>query len=574
MKRGRLRIIDAHDYTIHEVLKNNEIFKIPHYQRRYSWSKEQLDEFWDDLIGLDEGEDHFFGTILLITQPSVTGKYVKKEVVDGQQRLTTILILLCVLRDIFEDEGRERLVDAIKSDYLYSRKGEMEKVSKLIPGDLDLDSYDIILRKLDDIKNIQNKNISDVYQFFRDRINESELTPKQIFDRVVYQLKVVLIETESERFGYRLFETMNDRGLPLTPVDLIKNYLLSVASMRGERTINSIKNLWGETIKNLSGLNEVAFFRRHLMSTKIPETSGKVTRTELYGRVKEIVEKGVDLEGFVRDIRNQSKLYSKICNQKIDFYSTSMNIKINTHLRNLDAIRASPSYTLILRAFRENLESGILDTRDIIEILKIIETFSIRRTICGLTTAPLDAIYNHLTLNSFEKENPIDYIRKYLSDPDRMPSDDSFKKSFARGEYRNNDQTKYILDTIEEEHFRHGGTKIKGRYDVWIEHIMPIGVFSKRIKRYESWKDYLGIDEKTFDENKNKIGNLTLLEKKPNIQASDKPFEEKKKYYTPEKTDMKMTHQICSYDDWGVDQIKRRSEESAEIAAKIWTLKV
>lgn len=129
----KLKIKDAKDYLIATVLRNNHIFKIPHYQRRYSWDYDQWNDFWNDLITLEEGEEHFLGTILLITESDVTGAYTAKEVVDGQQRLMTISLLLCVIKNYLISQGKSDFAKELANYYLYSKKPGMEQVQKLQP---------------------------------------------------------------------------------------------------------------------------------------------------------------------------------------------------------------------------------------------------------------------------------------------------------------------------------------------------------------------------------------------------------------------------------------------------------
>lgn len=551
----------AQDLSIDRFLRTSEVLVVPDYQRRYSWGKRQLNDFWQDLVELKERQTHFFGSILVITHHHTLGDYNIQEIVDGQQRLATISILLSIFSDYFGKNGKIDLAKDIENHYLYSKKPGKSQRQKLELGDLDSESYLKIINA--DKNGIPSKKLFDAYDFFAKKIKVHD-DPEGIFHKLVDQMIIVLIETFSDLNAFRLFETLNDRGLPLTPADKIKNHLLRVASERTDKTAKNVKKLWSQTLRNLTGLGIVPFFRRYLMSAGSPDVVvvGKIADTGLYDRIKQILADGFDIEELAKDMQDQSKLYKKICGHSIDLYSDPRNVEINNHLANILAIRAATSYTLLLRAFRK-----IQEPRDITRILEIIEIFALRRIICRWSTANLDTIYNHLALNAFKKLDPVAYITRYLQD--RMPKDPEFEASFSgSNRFRNNNQTRYILSKIEEEHFGHGGKKIGNPYKVHIEHIMPSGVFS--YKKYKAWRRKIK-DEETHDKFKSRVGNLTLLESRPNIQASNKPFKEKKKHYTADKTDMMMTHGLLEYDDWGVKEIEERSVKMAKIATTIWS---
>jgi len=247
-------------------------------------------------------------------------------------------------------------------------------------------------------------------------------------------------------------------------------------------------------------------------------------------------------------------------------FHSRKNQEINLHLRNLSDIGATTSYTLLLRAFNEFKD----DPQKIIELLKFIETFAIRRIICEKPTGELDNIYNRAAIDSFKQEDPLGYIKE--SFVEHMPDDEEFKKYFTNRDFASNSQTRYILNTLEEIYFSHGAyPSIQvNRFSVHIEHIMSRKF---RMSEYESWISYLGIDEQTHDKYVDKIGNLTLLEERPNIVASNKPFDAKKEFYDKDVTAFHMTHELLDYDEWNIEQIKERSINLASVASNIWDLR-
>ena len=176
----------------------------------------------------------------------------------------------------------------------------------------------------------------------------------------------------------------------------------------------------------------------------------------------------------------------------------------------------------------------------------------------------LEAINNYRT-----KDNPLKFIRELFKK--NSPNDSKFKDSFKENDFRQNDQTKYILECLEDERTNNTKEKfIADRTNVHIEHIMPLTITtSKSKKEFGDWEIYLGGDKNKQPDFVSKIGNLTLLGAKLNIIASNNPFEEKKKNYN--KSSIEITKDLCLFKDWKVKEIEERSERLSEKATKIWS---
>lgn len=548
------------------LVQKSNIFQIPPYQRRFSWEIKHLCDLWNDVNTLKKDDKHFLGAIVVITHPHSPTGTNPLEIVDGQQRLTAVSILLCVIRDYFKENDKDKIAQTINQDFLNILTMEREIIGpKLELGNLDFSDYKKIMKSnLDDI---ENTRIFDAYEFFMEQIEELDdiSKVKEFYNKLLKNIICVIISVDEDSDAYRLFETLNIRGLSLSPIDLIKNYLFRICNEMGDKNLMEVKEIWGKIITNLEQKNvdEIRFFRQYIMSSKKPETSEKITEKRLYKKFQQIINSNeIDVLKYIRDIRQHSELYKKICQCNIDLFDTRYNNEINLHLQYLSDIRAVTSYTLLLRVFKD-----LDNSKDILKIIELIETFAIRRIICKRQTGELDTFYNHLAINAFKQDAPIKYIKNYLME--RLPDDEEFKKSFTGNDFDNNSQTRYILNKLEEQAYSKGRypSKIINRFGVHIEHIM-----SRKLqkKEYESWIDYLGIDDDTHDKYVNRIGNLTLLEESLNIGASNKPFIGKKKHYSPKETEFAMTHDLLNYRRWSVNQIKKRSIELADKALNIW----
>ncbi|MBL7127915.1 MAG: DUF262 domain-containing protein [Ignavibacteria bacterium] len=572
-----MKIRDTDDGSILQFLTKQEKILVPEYQRRYSWKEKHWRDIWKDINDLKKDEDHFLGTLTFVGETASQGRTNKFEIVDGQQRVTTIFIMLCALRDFYEEKKKtdvknhKELDNKIKKidQYLWLFDSvNNEKVDlKLELGNLDHDSYSKLVES--NIEYVDNVLIKDAYVFFYKKLESSDdLQIDEFHRKLLYNVRYASITFEEDSGAYRLFEILNNRGLALTPTDLIKNHLFRVCFEKGLIGTKVVKRLWSDIIKNLDGILDVRFFRQYLMSSKKFPVNEKVTSNKLYNEhFKKIIDKNSNIEELLHDIEKASSLYNKMYYKKIDNFNITMNERVNEKLKELSTI-GDVGFTLLLRVFNE-LKNEIKDSEQIIKIIEIINILLLRRSICGWSTSEHDTIFNHLAQNAFKKDNPLEYIIKYLKNSKYMPDDNTFINEIKKAKFKTNNRTRYILSQIEESHYGRGGRKVQDRYLVHIEHIMPqrLGELGKK------WLKYANMTKAEHEKYKNKIGNLTLLEKKPNIAASNLLYDEKMKLYTSKKTEMVMTNKILDIKKWDKVSIEKRGEDLARIIAKIWKLK-
>ncbi|MFB6200400.1 MAG: DUF262 domain-containing protein [Halorhabdus sp.] len=555
------------------LFESNDQFIIPSYQRRYSWEDDQIDDLWKDLQKIEsDEEDHFFGTVVFMARSSAHAA-TQYDIVDGQQRITTVSVLLCAIRDYLDEQFPEEKVESRienidQSLWLVDRDDQRQGL-RLKLGNLDEDSYADLIKGHPE--EVENENIANAYDTFTQRIGSiGDLEDiKKLHDRILDQLIYVAITVEQHSDAYQLFEAMNNRGLSLSPIDLMKNYLLMQASKR-EVDEDRIEDLWGDVIENidqLSGINSpgITFFRQYFMASDQYGVNEKITTNKLYEPTfTETVEKVSDIETLMEDIRDKSNLYRKLIEQDIDLFDGTANHEIERLLKDAKIVSITP-FTLFLRAFSETDDQSTLK-----QVIEKSNVLMLRRQICDRSTGPHDTMFNHLAQEMFETEDPLAYMDEYLESEDRIPSDGQFKQYFGRESFRRSDRTKYILSKIEEQHYGQGGKRVsQSRYEVHIEHILPERPGQNLS---ELWLEKFDISDDDHEEYKKRIGNLTLLESDPNIRASNRTLEKKQDYYTEEATDFKMTHELQGMERWDTESIRERSERLAEIAVDIWSL--
>lgn len=575
----------------------NEQFSIPAYQRRYAWGQRQQRELFDDVRLLPAGDTHLLGTVLFLSathSPHIT----QMELVDGQQRITTITVLLLVLANRFEMDGDEETAKEIRK--LLQCKGVDRKIHpKLFLGDLDRSDYELLMDG-GDTSEMVNRHLADAFGYYMDWIGalrEEELNC--FYHKLMNSVTLIRLDVGEAKDAYKLFETINNRGLRLRPTDIIKNFLLGHASSLGEATLDKVKVSWRKLIVALDGLDSDDFFRQHLAGTlhrkvtagrsvsefkahylrRVKEAEGLTEYTTFTMRdddegedaedvaaddADECFEGGtaakVKLTDFASRLRKAAEIYSMI--RKANFNS----YRINRRLRNLERIKAFQAYTLLLNMFQRNLDEKVY-----LKLLKALEAFMMRRHICEKRTNELETIFSTLTAaedGKFES-TVLTTLREHT------PDDQEFKAAFATFPFvaKVIDRARYALETIEYKRIAH-----KDEYyladpdDLELEHIIPKAADSAAVKaKYGDWAGYLGDGwQAKHKKYLHRIGNMTLIADELNVIASNNPFRAKRVEY--KKSNIQLTRDLADYPQFKFRTVDDRSKELAALAAEIWTV--
>ncbi len=585
----------------------NEQFVIPSYQRRYAWKEPQVWALFEDIDMLQDGDGHLFGMLILHSSNPHHAGINKLDLVDGQQRLTTLsLLLLAILKKYKEEENEEKIVDINKM--LYCKDYNDKTFQKLILGDLDNDDFKRILKN--NYAEIQNKNLLNAFNNFSIWIDKKTedygiIWLNKFFYKLVNVAKIIRLDVSHAQDAYKLFETINNRGLKLSATDIIKNFILGHAAKISESKLDEVKTIWSDIIISLDGLNTDDFFRQYitgLYQRKITHTKlveefknyyfKHVDKVELLGVYKyiktqndtleedeediteefAIIEeteenklqyKKVDITVFLQQILNASKTYKKI------IFCNDADNQINKLLRDLTLIKSFPSYIFLMFYMQQNKA-----TTEKKEILNYIAALMLRRHTCEKRTSENDDIFAKLLKIDFQEDNYLEFIKNELLK--FYPDDDEFLDKFPIQELKgkNIDRAKYMLTEIE--YYKTGNTyefTINSGNLVHLEHIVPEVITTKKSKLdYGDWETYLGNNSVAKHKRYvNYIGNMTLLSGSYNISISNNPFVKKSKTY--KNSNISITKDL--YNNYGVfkfPQIEKRGQDFGEIAIKIWKI--
>jgi len=541
-----------------------EVYKVPLYQRPYAWTRDQWENLFEDINRLETTDVHFLGSIVVVPEGEHRLGVNYFQVVDGQQRLATVLIWLSAIRDIAEEKGNDSVSSHLTETFLFAKELESDKrreVPKFQLGELDNDAFQ---RVLEGKPRKYNCSIFECYEYFKNKSNNGDIW-KDLWKVLLNNISIVHINAFNHFNAFRLFETLNDRGLELSAADLIKNFLLMKVSFNEDIFKETISQ-WNEMYEKIRNKEPVKFIRRYVLSTY----KGKVSESRLYEEVRKKLEKEKpkNIQDFVKNLNFNATIYKKIidCNFSKD--------RINKKLQELHLVEVSPSFTLLLKVIPYLLENEKISEDDIFNIMEMIEIFHIRWGICGQSTSRLDQIYNELCMELSNKQ-PGEFKetikKKLLQEIKNNIDDEIFKRNFENRLFRPNEtRTKYILWKLS----KPTGETVINIKDIQTEHILPRTLNSKD----GEWVKYL--EQKTsktkeeimalHKENLNRIGNLTIIKSSWNISMSNRLFDEKKKDY--EKSEFQITKKLLNYDKWTFEEISRRSKNLAEEAVRVWKI--
>ena len=551
---------------------------------------------------LKNNDGHLFGTIILHSSHH-TGGLNQPELVDGQQRLTTLIILLKAIETIFLEKRETEKAKSVKNMFTCKGLDDIEK-PKLKLGELDNPDIEKLITE-NNSEDITNQNIKFAYQDYVKWLKDFEVSEINKFLFKLTNVAVLIrLDVGMAQDAYKLFETINNRGLRLSATDIIKNFLLGHASKIQEpNTLKQVKKLWSKIIINLDGIDSDDFIRQFMCSILYR----KITMSKLILEFKKYYLKNVkhgDLLGeyqyyfespevdfeeeeliediiveneksseneeqnkftiieFLQKLENLSTTYKKLV------FNSHENTKIQRHIKNLNNILSKPVYIFLMHF----LDNNDYTTNDKIKVLKCFENLMLRRHICERRTSENDDIVAKL-VPYIEKENVLQNIKDYLLKTEHIPLDNEFKESFPKHQFKGRliDRAKYVLEKVE--YFKRGNTNeltITSSVEVHLEHIIPQTINTKKAKEeLGDWVTYLG-DNSTVKHKKyvNYIGNMTLLGEALNIQAYNNPFSKKKRSYR--ESNFLITNELTSQNDFKFYHVDKRSEELTELITKIW----
>ncbi|MCQ2661182.1 DUF262 and DUF1524 domain-containing protein [Helicobacter pylori] len=534
-------------------------FVIPIYQRVYSWEKEQCKQLWDDIIktgGNDQIEGHFIGSIVFVHDGIYTTNHNELLIIDGQQRLTTITLLFIALRDYLndEDEFLEKFsCQKIQNRYLINSDEKGDKKFKLILSEPDRDTLLSLIDKDRRKPSEPSLKIMENFKLFEEWIRKNTDKLETIF-KGLDKLMVVEISLDRGKDNPQLiFESMNSTGKDLTQTDLIRNYILM--GLEPEKQKIFYEKYWRAMEEDFKQ-NETLFnqFVRHYLTIKTREIPNINKVYEAFKRYQQ--ERGIETEALLQDLQKYCGYFCQIV-----FKKKEADKDLNKALGFLVDLEMDVIYPLLLELYSD-YSDGVLSIQDFIPIIYLTESYICRRAVCGLGTNSLNKVFPFVT-KKINKDQYLESIKVhfgYLTEKQRFPNNDEFKKLFITIDFYHFKKIKYFLERLE----KFNTEEPVNTKECTIEHIMPQTLT-------EEWKRDLGENfQAIHDKYLHTIGNLTLTGY--NEKYSNKSFQEKRDMEKGFKqSPLRLNQSLKGPGSFSEKKIEERANDLADLALKIWT---
>ena len=540
------------------IAKENRQFKIPVYQRSYDWRPSQCKRLYSDIIySINAGLDnHFTGTVVYLNS-KYSSSHTEEIIIDGQQRITTILILLKALYDkaVTSDD-----VELVRSVSTYIKNSNKEVSSKLIPVKNDFDDYnDLMSNNIDQISHGSNFYLN--YMVFSKLIDESQkngLSLRQILEGVKKLLIVEIVLNESDGDNPQaIFESINSTGLDLTLSDQIRNFIL----MADKEQDRLFEEYW-VPIQETIGKDFLSdFFVTYLNMT----TTENIKLENTYEKFKKYYyDNKLNSEDLLTKLRHYSQLYKVLISS-----SENYSHEINKHTDDLRILNQTTIYPFLLRVLDDHSNNRLV-TSELDKVLRFFVVYSLRRIIVGVPSNTLRSLYKTLYKRIFTDDskynNYYDSITEFfvkIKNRDALPSEEEFKQQLLIDKlYQKRNVCKYVLSTIENQN---SNEKVDVS-DLTIEHVMPQSL-------PPHWRKYLGLDAELIrDKYLHTIGNLTITGY--NSELSVKSFEEKKEMIQERSKMVILNQDITTSITWNEVTIKNRAERLVSLALERFMIDV
>lgn len=563
--------LQAGETTLNKLLNTSRQFIVPIFQRNYSWQKSQYEQLWFDILRASkfkEKQNHFIGSIVYIDMGTPAGRPQQLLLIDGQQRLTTISILLCAIKDYVQKFNLEtKLINLakIKNQFLYNSDEIDEDRYKLLLNVQDKETY---IKLIDNTIFTVNKpatNIIKCYEFFYERIEDFIKQYGQI-DEIyagIFKLSLVSISLDKDSDNPQMiFESMNSTGKDLSQTDLLRNYLLM--DLTPEKQTRLYKTYWkpmeelfGEDIYK-NDVNKFDYFIRDFLTLK--SDTGHICKiNNVYENFKRYyLDNNCEKFAVLKDLFTYAKYYA--C---IDLLQENDD-ELKLYWQEFKKLDSHVVYPFLLKLY-DDYSRQILIKEDFKKILQVVISYLWRRAICEIPTNSLSKTFATL-YQAVDKDDYVNSIIKafvFKSSYKRFSSDYEVREKLQTKDIYHFRLRKYLLEALENYYHKEPIDLNTANYT--IEHIMP-----QNIEHNLSWQQMLGEDwQEVHSLYLHSLGNLTITGY--NAEMSNKSFGEKVNGESGFKhSHLKLNESIVQCDVWNKKAIQRRTNILTDIILKIW----
>lgn len=546
--------MNADSATLEDLLNSPNQYVIPIFQRNYSWERKHWGNLWDDIEELwtfDRGpEPHFMGPVVLDSQKQRSLRRPKFQVIDGQQRLVTLSLLMCALRNIAKKRGFDDLRTTVEELALYIPRAKGQDRLRVYPRQQDRHHYIAAVEGTQEV----NGTIGSALRFFSERIGgleetETEEQLEEFLYLLLRRLEFVHIILEGEN-PYQIFKGLNSTGQALSEADLVRNFVFMNMPLEDqdrfdEESWKPIERRFEDEEGRLDGGALSGFFRDFLMRT---------------GRYVKPASTFHEFERRYSGVRFEPEDLAIELGWNADHYDIIRGVSkhssdhVEAALNKLRGLQTSTTYPLLLNLLHRTAE-GELTEEDLARCLEMLSSFILRRYVCNESSRTYYRWF--VTVCRELGDQPVERLEHFLLDKG-YPEDVRFAQALVHFNLYQSDYGRYVLERLERTHNHKEPPDLS---KAQIEHVMP-----RTLTDY--WREVLGGSaEDIHPELLHRIGNLTLTGYNPEL--SNSPFSVKREKLA--QSNLEMNKEISREAEWTPTQIEERSRRLAERAVEIWS---
>lgn len=569
----------ASETKLRELLEGGKQFQIPLFQRPYSWSKKEWKALWEDIMEIyHENEDnHFLGPIVTQAVPGTPDGISPFLLIDGQQRLTTLSLLLAALREHLKKDDSESAAE-LQELYLINRYKKGDAHYKILPTQADQEVYQKVIEGQ---INGSTSLIYETFKFFVNQLKNGDIEKDNFpidlakFKNVVLEkLTLVSITLDDRDNPYIIFESLNHKGAPLTQADLLRNYFFMKLTNKEQRE-ESYEKIWlplQEQFKVNAGddqyLKELT--RAFWCYLRTGTEGGNISQDKTYQTLKRRLDQTTKSDEVLSELKTFSQsanYYIRICFPE----KTEPNSLLQRGFKRLKILELKNCHPLLLNLYRD-YEENKLSLKEFEQALRHVESYYVRRILGDLTSVQMNKVFNGLYQDAkkLREEYSLSDFASALREQLRSlpstrksyfwPDDDEFRRSIIENTVKiDRSRVKLLLGSLAEPL-----TKFQVRTDdLTLEHIMPQTLT-------DEWRTLLGANAEELHKRwLNTLGNLTLTPSSYNSEMSNNSFSDKLSYLRTSALTLDNQY-FKNVETWNVDEIQRRGKYLADIAVKVW----
>ncbi len=536
-------LMEPTNQTFQELVGNGMKYTVPRFQRDYAWNREQWEDLWADIETLEDEFYHYMGYIVLQRK----GQY-DFEVIDGQQRLVTLsLVVLAAMKQIktFVQQGIDKSENEERLKVLTDRfVGSKNPISLKVDNKLSLNRnngthFKAICSNLEAPNRRgltqTNKLLNKAFEFFSGKsMGDTGANIAESIERFTSGMVFTKIVVQDDLNAYKVFETLNARGVQLSTPDLMKNYIFSVVTKNNDvadEDLNDLDESWAEIIFQLGESNFTDFIRyHHNFQTR------SVTKKYLFGSVRKLAGKPKEAYAYLRSLTDYAPVYASLLNPHDEWWANQADIyrDCKNYLEGFRLFNIKQPFTILMAAFKK------MSGKEFVKLAGYLYVLSIRyNVVCHLSPNEQEKLYNRIAIKIFKGNYArASHVKNGNEFKKLYPDDETFSNAFEFHKMPSRRSSKKIRFLLSEIESRLGNPTDYTK--TTLEHVCPY-------HPEQSWYDYFGSGANDIQD---RLGNVVLLEKD---ELKRDNFEKKKESYR--QSSFRLAQKIAEYDEWNLQNL-------------------